>query len=216
MEEYPGLSRWTQYNHKSPKKWNPEAEESVSEWGNERKTQEPAAGLGDAVGHKPRSEGLLEIGNGKIKFRDSPLKKSLKWEQCQLANVENHKIISWGCFKALWMAYLVAQMAKNLPAMQETQVQSRGGEDPVEKKMATHSSILAWKIPKDRGTWWPTVHGVTKSQTQLSDQTTKDAVSCYSISNTLMIIEYYHHHHLYHYYYIDKYTTLLYYTTTLL
>ena len=38
-------------------------------------------------------------------------------------------------------------MAKNLPAMQETRVQSLGGEDPLEKEMATHSSILAWTIP---------------------------------------------------------------------
>ena len=40
-----------------------------------------------------------------------------------------------------------AQMVKNLPAMQETQVQLLGQEDPVEKEMATHSSILAWEIP---------------------------------------------------------------------
>ena len=38
-------------------------------------------------------------------------------------------------------------MVKNLPAIQETQVQSLGGEDPLEKEMATHSSILAWRIP---------------------------------------------------------------------
>ena len=42
---------------------------------------------------------------------------------------------------------LVAQMVKNLPAMQETQDQSRGQEDPLEKGMATHSSILAWRFP---------------------------------------------------------------------
>ena len=42
---------------------------------------------------------------------------------------------------------LVAQMVKNLPAMQETQVGSLGREDPLEEEMATHSSILAWKIP---------------------------------------------------------------------
>ena len=42
---------------------------------------------------------------------------------------------------------LVAQMVKNLPAMQETWVQSLGQEDPLEKGMATHSSILAWRIP---------------------------------------------------------------------
>ena len=42
---------------------------------------------------------------------------------------------------------LVTQMVKNLPAMQEIQVQSLGGEDPLEKGMATHSNILAWRIP---------------------------------------------------------------------
>ena len=42
---------------------------------------------------------------------------------------------------------LVAQMVKNLPVMQETWVQSLGWEDPLEKGMATHSSILAWRIP---------------------------------------------------------------------
>ena len=42
---------------------------------------------------------------------------------------------------------MVAQMVKNLPAMQETMVQSHGQEDPLEKEIATHSSILAWEIP---------------------------------------------------------------------
>ena len=59
-------------------------------------------------------------------------------------------------------ASLAAPLVKNPPAMQDTQVQSLGGEDPLEKGMATHSSILAWKI---RGAWWATVHGVAKSQT---------------------------------------------------
>ena len=44
-------------------------------------------------------------------------------------------------------ATLVAQTVKNLPAMQETRVQSLGGEEPLEKGMATQSSILAWRIP---------------------------------------------------------------------
>ena len=44
-------------------------------------------------------------------------------------------------------ASLVAQTVKNLPGMQETQVGSLGWEDPLEKEMATHSNILAWKIP---------------------------------------------------------------------
>ena len=57
---------------------------------------------------------------------------------------------------------LVAQLVKKLPAMWETWVQSLGWEDPLEKGKATHSSILAWRIP------W-TVHGVAKSWTWLSD-----------------------------------------------
>ena len=56
----------------------------------------------------------------------------------------------------------MAQVVKNLPAIWETWVQSLGWEDPLEKEMATHPNILAWKIPW-RGAWWATVHGVTKS-----------------------------------------------------
>ena len=58
---------------------------------------------------------------------------------------------------------LVAQMAKNLPEMRETWVHSLGREDPLEKGMATHSSILAWRIALDRQAWWASVHEVTKS-----------------------------------------------------
>ena len=58
--------------------------------------------------------------------------------------------------------------------MQETRVRSLGQEDPLEEDSleedtATHASTLAWRIPMDRGAWWATVHGVTKSWTQLSD-----------------------------------------------
>ena len=49
--------------------------------------------------------------------------------------------------------------------MQETQVQSLGWEDPLEEKMAIHSSILAWRIPVNRGIWRAAVHGVAKSKT---------------------------------------------------
>ena len=62
-------------------------------------------------------------------------------------------------------ASLGAQMVKNPPAMWETWVQSLGWEDSLEKEMATYSSILAWRIPRDRGAWWATVHGVTQSWT---------------------------------------------------
>ena len=58
---------------------------------------------------------------------------------------------------------LMAQLMKNLPAMQETRVPSLGQEDPLEKGIATHFSCL--ENPMDRGPWQATVHGVTKSQT---------------------------------------------------
>ena len=49
-------------------------------------------------------------------------------------------------------------MVKNPPEMQETWLRSLGQEDPLEKGMATHFSILAWRIPMDRGAWQATVH----------------------------------------------------------
>ena len=99
---------------------------------------------------------------------------------------------------------MIAQLVKNLLAMQETRFDSWVGkipwrrnrlltpvflgfpggsdgkestcdvgdlswEDPLEEGMATHSSILAWRVPMDRGAWWATVRGITKSQTFLSD-----------------------------------------------
>ena len=60
-------------------------------------------------------------------------------------------------------------MVENLSAMQETRFQSLGQEYPLEEGMATHSSILAWRIPMDRGAWQAAVLGVVKSQTQLRD-----------------------------------------------
>ena len=51
-------------------------------------------------------------------------------------------------------AYLVAQMVKNLPAVQEAQVRSLGREDPLEKEMASHSRILAWRIPWTEESGW--------------------------------------------------------------
>ena len=64
---------------------------------------------------------------------------------------------------------LVAQRVKNLPAMWETWGPSLGWEDPLEEGVITHSSILAWRVPMDRGAYRGTVLGVAKSQTQLSD-----------------------------------------------
>ena len=65
----------------------------------------------------------------------------------------------------------ILQVVKYLPAMWDTRVRSLGWEEPLEKGMATHSSILARRIPMDRGAWRASVHGVAKSQTRLSDFT---------------------------------------------
>ena len=66
------------------------------------------------------------------------------------------------------MEFLVAQTVKNLPALQETRVQSLGQEDPLEKRMATHSSVLSWEIP-----WTEEPGGLqfvgSQSRTQLSN-----------------------------------------------
>ena len=61
-------------------------------------------------------------------------------------------------------ASLVAQTVKNPPTMQETWVWSLGWEDPLEEGMATHSSILVWRIPMDRGAWRVIVHRVANSR----------------------------------------------------
>ena len=63
----------------------------------------------------------------------------------------------------------MAQLVKDLLAMQETPVRFLGWEDPLEEGMATNYSILAWRIPMDRGAWKATVHGVAKSRKLLSN-----------------------------------------------
>ena len=62
-------------------------------------------------------------------------------------------------------ASLVAQLVKNPPAMQEAPVRFLGREDPQEPGMGTHSSILGWRIPVDRGAWQTTVLGAAESDT---------------------------------------------------
>ena len=93
-------------------------------------------------------------------------------------NLQNLTLRSW-CWHRNWielnwrilsLGFPVALVVKN-PRTNVgdvgTWVWSWGWEDPLEEEMATHSSILAWKIPMDRGAWWATVHGVAKSQTWL-------------------------------------------------
>ena len=77
----------------------------------------------------------------------------------------------------MYRVFLVAQLVKNLPAMRETWFQSLGWEDPLQEGMATHSSILAWRIPMDRGAWRATVHGVAEL-TDLPTKHTHQGVSC--------------------------------------
>ena len=82
-------------------------------------------------------------------------------------------------------ASLVAQMVKNLPAMQEIWIQSLGLENPMEEGMATHSSILAWRIPMARGAWWATVHRVAESDTAEQLSTAQGHVTRKSRDNIL-------------------------------
>ena len=65
----------------------------------------------------------------------------------KLSDTHQGKTLIWKLLSG-HQASLVAQMVKCLPTMRETRVQSLGREDPLEKEMATHSSILAWKIPR--------------------------------------------------------------------
>ena len=65
-------------------------------------------------------------------------------------------------------SFLVAQLINNLPAIQGTQIRSLGREDPLEKGMTTHSSILALRIPWTEKPGQATVYGVAKSWTQLN------------------------------------------------
>ena len=84
--------------------------------------------------------------------------------QC-ISRVKNYSYHS-----SFW-ASLVAQTVKNPLIMWETWVRSLGWEDPLEEGMATHSNILAWRIPMDKGAWWATVHGWQRVGQDWSDWT---------------------------------------------
>ena len=90
-----------------------------------------------------------------------------------LSRLSQVPAFSFAILPILFLVFLVAQRGKNPPAMQETQIRSLGWEDPLEKGMATHSTILAWRNQ------WTMVHGVPKSQTRLS--------SFYSQANVAII-----------------------------
>ena len=92
------------------------------------------------------------------------------------------------CYGPAW-ASLVAQRIKNLPPMQETQVQLLGGQDPLEEGMATHSSILAWRIP------WivepggrATVHGYTKRHDWATHTLTRAPASSQTLNSHIPVL----------------------------
>ena len=96
---------------------------------------------------QPRKEHLLSaVESNSLQYKDRKMTQKGRWSEC--------------------VAHLEGDVdGVNLPVMQQTWLQFLGWEDPLEEGMATHSSILDWRIPMDRRAWWATVHGVTKSQT---------------------------------------------------
>ena len=91
-------------------------------------------------------------------------KKGNYTSHCDLFLMNSYWSPVFASFSSVYGASLLAQMVKNLSAMWKTWFRYLGWDDPLEKGMATHSSILAWRIP-----WTEMPHGVTKSQTRLSD-----------------------------------------------
>ena len=92
----------------------------------------------------------------------------------------------------------MSQLVKNLPAMQETWIWSLGQEDPLGKGMATHASIFCLENPMDRGTWRATFHGITKSQTWLSDHHRHMHTQSNSTSQALRYVQRWRWYCLYH------------------
>ena len=139
----------------------------------------PPKGLKLEPEHNPRFAGakfcdtafLLKPGRFQQtkKFEKHWIEPSLKKIPYGRACQNFNKLIDWIFkrrvlyFSNLLRASLVAQLVKNPLAMWEPWVWSLGQEDPLKKGKATHSSILAWRIP------WNTVHGIAKNQTWLSD-----------------------------------------------
>ena len=77
---------------------------------------------------------------------------------------------------------------KNLPVMWETWVRSLGWDDPLEESMATHTNILAWRIPMDTGTWWATVRGVAWVRHHLRTKPPPSSQSCFLYNNYFCLL----------------------------
>ena len=118
------------------------------------------------LGSRSPSSWLRALSAHPLAF-NSPSQPLLSWWTPFPTKKVDEDFFYWNII--VFWASPVAQLVKNPPGMRETWAQSLGWEDPQEEGMATHSSILAWRIPMDRGTWWATVHGVAKSWTWLRD-----------------------------------------------
>ena len=119
----------------------------------EKETATHSSFLAWRIPWREESCGLQPVGSQNSHRQLSERARMPPWSQKQGCQQE------WGGLR--WWAFLIAQSVKNLPAMQETQVQFLGQEYPLEKETATHSSILV-QNPRDRGAWQAIVHGVTR------------------------------------------------------
>ena len=118
-----------------------------------------------------------------------PGSASGKETTCQCRRLKRHKFNPWVGkipWRRAWqltpvfLGFPGDSAGKNLPAIQDTWVQTLGQEDPLEKWMATKSSVLAWRIPMDRGAWWAPVQRVAKSQIWWSNLSL-DLLNCLTV-----------------------------------
>ena len=104
------------------------------------------------------------------KYPDHLINGIWEWSECKIYQKFWNAIIFLGLYEYIVIfVSLVAQTGKNLPAIQETWVLSLGSEDTPDKGIATHSSIVFWRILWTEEPDGHTVHGVTESQTWLND-----------------------------------------------
>ena len=146
--------------------WNRSKVKGISGFPGGSVVKYPPANTGDtgSILGSERSHGEGHSNSFQYSCLENPMDRGAWW-------ATDHEVPKSWTWLSYWAhrgnfekwASLVIQMVKNPPAMWETWFRSLSWEDPLEEGMAVHSSILAWRIPMDRGGWWPTVHRVTKS-----------------------------------------------------
>ena len=106
----------------------------------------------------------------KTSFPSLLLGKSLSyWERTKYIYITKILRLTSSLLQSQYLLTTHFPLLYYVDALQDTWVRFLGSEDPLKKGMATHSSILAWRIPLDKGTWQATVHGIAKNRTQLSN-----------------------------------------------